>query len=179
MHRSGRKSDGGKPETHIDLGIGGLLKGIGSLIDLVSDMSESGKEKVERTGETDIPGGGKAMYGISVKIGLGGAPVIEKFGNVRETEHGAVIEETREPYTDVFDEGATLHILVELPGVESQDIKVEVRGDVLSLHAESAKRKYAKELLLPAKVDDTSLTSSYSNGILEIRMRKRGGEKRP
>lgn len=174
MPGKGREEDRGRAEIRVDLGLGGLLKGLGSLIELAAKLAEEqGVGQAERQGEVRGPGGARAVYGISVR--LGGKPVVERFGNVRETEHGAVVEETREPYTDVFDEGEEVVVLAELPGVDAADIKVEVHGDVLSLRAESAKRKYAKELLLPAEVEQETMKMSYSNGILEIRLHKKPG----
>lgn len=177
MAEGDREKRRGEAEIRVDLGLGGLLKGLGGLIELAARMAEEqGTGRVERRGEVSGPRGTRAVYGISVK--LGGTPVVERFGNVRETGQGAVVEETREPYTDVFDEKDEVVVLAELPGVDAGDIEVDVRGDVLSLRAASAQRKYAKELLLPGEVDAGSMKTSYSNGILEVRLRKQaGGEK--
>jgi HSP20 family molecular chaperone IbpA len=67
-------------------------------------------------------------------------------------EQGAVVEETREPMVDVFDEGDHLLLVAELPGVEAKDIHYEIEDDVLSLSAVRGERKYRKEVLLPAPV---------------------------
>ena len=163
-----------KPEAGIEFGLGGLFKGIGSFIDLLSKMTEEGKEEYTRSGE--VKGSGdkvKGVYGFSVKIGLGGKPVIEQFGNIKATEKGAVVEEVREPIVDVFDEGEHLVIISELPGVEEDDIHLDVKGDILDLTAEGKDRKYNKEVLLPSPVDAATMESSYKNGILEIRFKKK------
>ena len=168
-----RKRKGGG-EFEFDFGFGSLFKGIGSLFDLVSKMTEEGKEEYSRTGE--IKGLGdkaKAVYGFSVKMGLGGKPVIEQFGNIKATERGAVVAEVREPIVDVFDEGERLVVIAELPGVEESDIHLEVKDDILDLSAEAKERKYSKEVLLPSPVDAKSMETSYKNGILEIRLKKR------
>ena len=59
-----------------------------------------------------------------------------------------------------------------MPGVNQEDIKLELRGDVLEISAQTGDRKYHKEVLLPAKVNPESLISSYKNGILEIKINK-------
>ncbi len=154
-----------KKGEEFEFGFGSLFKGIGNLFDLVSQMTEEGKEEYTRTGE--IRGLGdkaKGVYGFSVKMGLGGKPVIEQFGNIKATERGAVVAEVREPLVDVFDEGDTLVVIAELPGVEEGDIHLEVKDDILDLSAEAEDRKYRKEVLLPSSVDAESMESSYKMG---------------
>lgn len=163
-----------KSGEEIEFGLGGLFKGISGLFDLVSKMVEEGKEEVTRTGE--IRGLGdkvKGMYGFTVKMGLGGKPIIEQFGNIKATEKGTVVEEVREPIVDVFDEEERLVVIAELPGVEESDVHLEVRDDILELTAEAKERKYRKEVLLPSPVDADSMESTYKNGILEIKLLKR------
>lgn len=154
------------------LGFGGLLKGIGNFIDLVSKMTEEGKEEVSRTGEFKIKGmpgrEAKGVYGFTVKMGMGGTPTVEQFGNIRETAKGPVVEEVREPMVDVFDEEDKVLVIVELPGVEETNINLEVKGDILTISAEDKGRKYSKEVLLPSAVDVSTMKTSYKSGILEI-----------
>jgi HSP20 family protein len=163
-----------KKEKGVEFGFGGLFKGIGNLFDLVSKMAEEGKEEYTRTGE--IKGLGekvKGVYGFNVKMGIGGKPLIEPFGNIKATEKGPVVAEVREPMVDVFDEEKELVVVAELPGVEEKDIHFKVRDNILDLSAEKGERKYKKEVLLPAQVDAESMKSSYKNGVLEVRLNKR------
>lgn len=159
------------------LGLGDLFRGIGDLIELLKKMEAEGKTEVSRTGE--LRGEGrlkdlKGVYGFSVKVGLGGEPTVETFGNIKKGETGAVVEEMREPLVDVFDEKGSIRIIAELPGVESDGIKVELVGDILTIAAESKERKYQKEVLLPAKGTRESLKTSYRNGVLEVTVAKAG-----
>jgi HSP20 family protein len=163
-----------RDKVEVDFGIGkmsfgGLFKGIGNLIDLASRL---GEEEVERKGQLKgLPKGIKGVYGFSVRT-LAGKPVIESFGNIRETARGPVVEEVREPIVDVIDEEDRILVIAELPGVSENQIRVEVTGDILNLTASDTDRKYAKELLLPGKVKVESLKTSYRNGILEITVEK-------
>ena len=160
-------------KARVELGLGGLFKGIGSLVDLVARMEAEGKEEETRTGEFEAAGGRlKGVYGFSVRTGLGGKPVIEQFGNLQETESGPVVVENREPLMDVFDEGERVLVIAELPGIEEKDVRLSVNGDILDVAASTRDRKYHKEVLLPASVDPESLESSYRNGVLEIRLAK-------
>ena len=168
----------GKEEGEVDFSLGkisfsGLLQGVGSLIDLLSSMEEKGKEEVKREKEFTSPSGHvRAVYGLSVKTGLGGRPTVESFGNVKRTARGPVVEEERQPLVDIFDEEDHVLVIAELPGVEENQISTTVEGDILTLSAANGERKYYKEVVLPAKVDASDLKSKYKNGVLEIRMSK-------
>jgi len=167
-----KKEENDKVEIDFGMGkisFGGLFKGLGNLIDLASKLSEEG---VEKKGEIrGLPKGAKGVYGFSIRT-LGGKPVIESFGNIRETAKGPVVEEVREPIVDVFDEEDHILVIAELPGVSEDKIKVEVAGDILSLAASDKDKKYAKEILLPSKVKPSSVKTLYKNGILEITLKK-------
>jgi HSP20 family protein len=159
-------------QVHVDLGFGGLFKGISNLLDLVGNLTEAG-ENMSRTGEVKFGDGEKmqGVYGFSIRTGLGGMPKVESFGNIRESEAGPVVADTREPIVDVFDEGPKLLVVAELPGVAKKEIKVELNGDVLALSTTGA-RKYAKEVLLPAAAKEEGMTTTYNNGVLEVRLEK-------
>jgi HSP20 family protein len=151
------------------ISFGGLFKGLGNLIDLASKLSEEG---YERSGEIrGLPKGAKGVYGFSIST-LAGKPVIESFGNIRETARGPVVEEVREPMVDIFDEKDHILVIAELPGVSESEIKIEVAGDILNLAASDRDRKYAKEILLPGKVRPDSIKTACKNGILEITLEK-------
>ena len=163
----------GRGSIGTDFGLGGMFKGIGGLLDLVSKMTEEGKEEYVSSGEVeDSEGKLKGVYGFSIRTGLGGTPVIERFGNIQETESGTVVTETREPLVDVLDERDRVVVIAELPGVEEKDIQVNVDGDILEISTSTDARRYQKEVLLPSAVDSKSLESFYRNGILEIRLAK-------
>ncbi len=163
-------------EVEVDFGLGkisfsGLFQGIGSFIDLVSKLEEEGQGEVTGEREFTNPSGQvKAVYGFSVQTKLGGMPTVESFGNVRRTAKGPVVMGERQPLVDVFDEKDHVLVIIELPGVEEEDISTKVKGDILILSAAHGERKYYKEVVLPEDVDVDTLTSKYANGVLEIRM---------
>jgi HSP20 family protein len=176
MEKEQRKAKN-KPEENVEIdfgmgkiGFGGIFKGLGNLIELASKMNEEG---ISKSGEIKgLPKDMKGVYGFKISTMGGGKPIIETFGNVKETAGGPVVEEVREPIVDVFDEKDHIMVIVELPGVSKEKIKIEVTGDILNLSTSDKTRQYAKEILLPHKVNAETMKTSYKNGILEITLEK-------
>lgn len=168
--REEKREEGDRIEIDFGMGkmsFGGLFKGIGDLIELANESGE-----FEKKGEIGgLPKEARGVYGFSVRT-MAGKPVIETFGNIRETTKGPVVEEIREPMVDIFDERAHILVIAELPGVSEEEIKIEVAGDILNLSASGKVRKYAKEILLPSKVKASPVKTSFKNGVLEITLER-------
>jgi HSP20 family protein len=170
----GKKPDAAKADPVVDIGLGSLFKGFGDFVGMLGNLVEAGDQQVNQTGEFKVKGlgdKGKGVYGVSVRVGIGGEPHVERFGNIRSTPEGTEVADVREPLIDVFDEGAEIVIAAELPGVKESAIEVEVRGDILAISS-SGERRYAKEVVLPSLVDAASLKRSFKNGLLELRLKK-------
>lgn len=163
---------GTRPKRPGGDGIGGLLSGLGDLINLAERLAEQGEQTTTQERQFTSPSGLSGVYGFSVRTGMGGTPTVERFGNVRGTSEGPVVSDTREPLVDVFDEAEEIVVVAEVPGVKETDIHLDVNGDVLALSATGPKRKYEKEILLPAAVDQAKMRQSYQNGYLELRFAK-------
>jgi HSP20 family protein len=153
---------------------GGLFKGIEKLVDLAEKAEKAGGElKREggwRGGTKERPA--RAVYGFTIRTGLGKAgPRIQTFGNIKKTKHGPAVTETREPLVDVFDEEGSITVIAELPGVKEEEIRLEAKEDILNLET-TGERKFAKEIILPAKVDFASRKMNFKNGILEVKFKK-------
>lgn len=153
-------------------GLGGILKGLGDFVNLFERLAEQGENGLNQQQEFTSPGGVRGVYGFSVRLGSGDTPTVEHFGNVRVTSEGPVVSDAREPLIDIFDEGDEVVVVAEVPGVQESDIHLELTGDVLVLSATGPKRKYEKEILLPAAVDPATRQQSYQNGYLELRFKK-------
>jgi HSP20 family protein len=168
--RRDRTSHGG-----IETGLGGMLKGLGDLVEKLGELAETGQE-LSKTGE--IHGSGKevrGIYGFTVKVGLGEeGPRIEPFGNIRrDIKSGRTeVQEVREPMVDVFEEDDHLLVLAELPGIGKEDLRIDLKDDVLTIFAERGDKKYRKEVLLPRSVAKEKIQVSCKNGILEIKCPK-------
>ena len=125
----------------------GILRGLGDLVERLGALAEK-SEELKQSGVFDINTGGKdakAVYGFSVKMGLGGDETkIEPFGNVRRNEQTGetVVQEVSEPLVDVLDENDHVLVLAEMPGVGDEDVTLDLVGDILTLHAERGSKKY-------------------------------------
>lgn len=168
-------------DDNLEFGFGGLLKGLGNLIDTASRLAEKG-ESLKKTGEINlgglenIKGVGelkglkdiKGVYGIQVGTLKDGRPSVRPFGNIKKTPKGPIVEEVREPMVDLFEEEEQIQVIAEMPGIAKEDISLEIRDDILVINAEGSRRKYHKELLLSKQPAKQEMKWSYHNGILEI-----------
>ena len=158
-------------KTGLDIGLGGIFKGLGAFIQTLGELGEKGEE-LRREGEIRIGKETKGVYGFTIKTGIAGEPTISSFGNIRKTPKGPVVKEEREPIVDIFDEKEEVRIIAEVPGVNKDLIKTEIKGDVLTLEAHDTGRKYYKEIVLPKNIQPGTLKTKYTNGVLEIRVKK-------
>lgn len=113
-------------------------------------------------------------YGYQITVGPDGKPKVREFGNVRPTARG-LIEQTgiREPLVDtaINEKENALTITAEMPGITKQDIKVNVADGFVSIHAEQGEKKYHTDIPVNAQLDDASAKATYSNGILELKIK--------
>ncbi len=115
---------------------------------------------------------GPYVYGFSMSLGPDGKPVIREFGNVRKSRFGPEIRDEREPLVDIMEEDEDVVVVAELPGVERDDIELHTTRDELVISVDTPKRRFRRELRLPARVDPNSAVASYKNGVLEVRLKK-------
>lgn len=110
------------------------------------------------------------VYGLSMKIGPGGEPVLKLFGDRKLLEEGF-----REPLYDqiVNEDEGKLKLLVELPGVEKKDIELNVLEDEATVSAIHGDIKYKARIRFKASIDQTSGSASYHNGVLEVTFKLR------
>ena len=163
-----------KDNTGFDfLGIGGLLKRVEKIVDMAGILEQ--EKTIHEEGEISFGHAGKdvkGVFGLTIRTVTGDSPKVEIFGNIRKTPEGPVVDEEREPISDLFDEEEEWVIVVEMPGIDEKDIKIDLREDIVVVFASSKHRKYRTELLLPTKVTNADLTTKYNNGVLEIRIKK-------
>jgi HSP20 family protein len=150
-------------------------------------------EEFERQIEEDIrrfvaqpeTGGRKPRYyyyGFEITVGPDGRPVVREFGNVKrrfDVERIEVVDEI-DPLTDVVEEDDKIKVVVDIPGVEKEDIRLHVSEDgrTLMVDARGKERRYHKEVRLPAAVDPNKTKATYRNGVLSVELEKAEKKKR-
>jgi len=122
------------------------------------------------TGTAEYP----YYYGYQVTVGPDGRPRIREFGNVKPAAKGLVEQSgVRQPLVDnVLDEKEnTLTITAEMPGVNKEDIKLNVTDQYVTIHAEKDDKKYHADIPVSVNLEESSTKAAYSNGILELKIR--------
>ena len=131
--------------------------------------------------EGNLPEDGKKnpfVFGFSVKAGPDGFPVFEDFGNTRIRPFGhqgekPVVDTRREPLTDINETEDQIAITVELPGVNKEDIDINVMEDKVEVNVKTESRKYFKSIDLSSPVETDSSKATYTNGILDLVLTKK------
>ena len=89
-----------------------------------------------------------------------------------------MISEEREPLTDIIEGDDDVAVTVEIPGVEKNNIELNVTNDILEIKVDTPNRKYHKRLDLPCDVLPKTTKATYKNGVLDVVI-KRKEKKRP
>jgi HSP20 family protein len=125
--------------------------------------------------EYETPEGGKMreigpiIYGYSVTIGPDGKPKMREFGNVKPFGvTGPQLTAEREPLVDVITTETETRVVVELPGVDKQNIKINAHDHSVEISADTPTRKYHRVVDIPSDADVDNSRSTYKNGILEV-----------
>lgn len=135
--------------------------------------------------EYETPEGGKVreigpmVYGYSMTIGPDGKPRVKEFGNVKSPmnwdrgfSRSPMISSRREPLSDVSMIDKEVRVVVEMPGIPKENIKINAYEDKVEVTTEGGK-KYRQVINIPPEADIETVKSTYNNGILEIIFKKK------
>ncbi len=75
-----------------------------------------------------------------------------------------------EPVTDLQDIGTILRVVVELPGLPEEKIKIDLEKTILAIHASDGAIRYKKVIRLPCEVRLSR--KRFFNGTLELVLEK-------
>jgi len=121
-----------------------------------------------------IPDGRPHVWGFSMTQIGDQPPEIQEFGNMN-LKHPGVIEAdlsdkygARKPLIDIMEAEDKLLVVVEMPGINKEDINLDSNGTTLDIKASSEDRKYSEHVELPARVLPDSAKATYNNGVLEV-----------
>jgi HSP20 family protein len=119
-------------------------------------------------------------YGYQVKVGPDGIPRIREFGNVRPAAKGLVEQSgVRQPLVDTIlnEKENTLTITAEMPGVDKENINVNLTDRHVTIHAEKRDKKYHADLPIDVELGESFAKATYSNGMLELKIRLKEASK--
>ena len=97
-------------------------------------------------------------------------------------------EMTQVPYVDVIDRDKDIVVTADLPGVAKDDIRLNIRDNMLEISAEKKTEQETREegylrrergfsgfyrtIRLPTPVDEGKAQASFNNGVLEVTLPK-------
>ena len=152
------------------------------IFDEMQKMFESTnfKEMIENMLRDGFEPNKRFIHGFSMNIGPDGKPKIQEFGNrpIKTPDGNPIISDEREPLTDIIEGDNDIAVTVEMPGVEREDVDLNVTRDALEINVDTPKRKYHKRLDLPCDVIPKTTKATYKNGILDVVV-KRKEKKKP
>lgn len=167
-----------------------IHKEMNRMFDAFNDISNNAPKELVREYETKEGGKvrevGPIVYGYSMTIGPDGKPHVREFGNVKSLNNNAVkkigtqpdavsqISAEREPLVDVNITDKEVKVVVEMPGIRKEDIKIKAYDSQVEVTtSKDAQRKYHKNIELPELAEVETARSAYNNGILEITFDKK------
>jgi HSP20 family protein len=164
-----------------------MEKEMEKMVNQFNDISSNAPKELIREYETQegdkVREVGPIVYGYSMTIGPDGKPKIREFGNVKPTSAGRMagrasgikpqISAEREPLSDVNVTDKDVKVVLEMPGIKKEDIKINAYEYEVEVIADNPQRKYHKTIELPNDIDIETARSTYNNGILEVTFNKK------
>jgi HSP20 family protein len=166
-----------------------------SMFGRLSDIQANAPKEMVREYQTSdgakVSEIGPLVYGYSMTIGPDGKPQVREFGNFQSPgQLGATgiggkaaksspqqISVEREPLIDVNTTDKEVKVVLEIPGVKKEDIKLSAYDEAVEVTANNPQRKYHKVIDLPKEANPKTAKSTYQNGILEITFSKKENAK--
>jgi HSP20 family protein len=125
------------------------------------------------------------FYGPIVELSRLQGELNRLFAAFVETNKGGAPASSWDPNVDVLDDGQTIKILAELPGVEASDVRVSIRGRVVMIRGTKKGRirtkegmrffcmeryfgNFMKSVPLPRPVNSHLAKTRMRNGLLEL-----------
>ena len=137
-----------------------------SLEEIISEILDSFDEK-------DIDLSKPLKVGFSLSLDEKGYIRIDEFGVLKGEE--ASEKKPEAPLVEVIDFEKEVLVVVETASLKDNDIDVRVNGNEMIFSNHNSK-KFLKKVSFPCTVKEETLKTNYNNGVLELRLSKRGKE---
>ena len=121
---------------------------------------------------------GPFMYGFNVGIGPDGNPTVDSFGNIKPKPYTGKpeVQKSRVPLVEVQELDDQLIVIAEMPGVLKEEIELKSTTNSLTISTKPDTQgrsiSYYKEIDLPVAINSDYAKARYTNGILEIKLKK-------
>ena len=135
--------------------------------DIFEDMLDDLIDRIDEIGDT-VP----MVYGFSVTKRPGEAPEIFEFGSRPMVDDP--VPDGYKPLLEIFETDDCVHVVAELPGIEKEDVSMDATENTLTIRVLIEDREFVEAIDLPARVDPSSATASYRNGVLEVALARTG-----
>lgn len=123
------------------------------------------------------------IKGYSIIIDSNKKPIIKKFENVDLKDFKKTLIKKRELITDVIDRHDRISIILEIPKVKEENIRIKCYEKSVEIKAYRKIKDeinkpvsnimYNKKIKLSTKISPRTLVSKYNNGILELNLTKK------
>src|ERR687892_864634 len=168
-------------------GFDDIFKGFDEMRNRMEREFEDGFKQFESSTPKDLvreyetPEGAKVreygpfVYGYSMTVGPDGRPKVREFGNVKspfqEGRSGfrtrPLISSEREPLVDISTTDKEIKVVVEMPGVSKEDIKVNAYDSTLEVTTqEGTSKRYHETIELPEEAELGTAKSKNKKWIL-------------
>jgi HSP20 family protein len=114
-----------------------------------------------------------AIIGFSMRLSSDGKPLVEEFGNVSKAGLKPVVAKVREPLVDIQLAEKNVFVTVELPGVEKENVKLNIPDEQTLEIIVAGQNSFYKKLSLPVQIKKEQSKAKFKNGILEISLDKK------
>ncbi|MFX0207761.1 MAG: Hsp20/alpha crystallin family protein [Candidatus Hodarchaeota archaeon] len=158
------------PFWNLDEYFNNLINEMNSRFDQMRQMFEKGFEEQSK-GDSKIF---RRSWGYSYQLGPDGIPQVQTWGDLPEGfqlpfgNHKALTSST-DPTIDLIEDEEGIHLVAEIPGIDKQNLDVEVTESQVRITGSQEDRSYHKEIKLPGKIKPKTTKVSLRNGILEFR----------
>lgn len=153
------------------LGFGGILKSLEKSPAFSEKLKETNaqiEQNLAMTGTKHKPAVITGHFSIRPILG-GGDGITGTIGTTQPTRTGIAAKKRKEPILEVVEEGPDrLKVIAEVPAAGGKDIKVDLKGRLLTITAPG----FLRMVTLPYPASETG--TSYKNGILDVKLKKRG-----
>ena len=152
--------------------------------DLFSDINAPNEIMIDYEAQEDVGVGefSSFVYGYSMTVELhdkpriGGSSRSKKKKGVSE-HNGPQISSEREPLAEINVYDKEVRVVLEMPGVSKEHIKIQVYNNSVEVSCDHPQIKY-QVIDIPRVADIKTIRSTYKNGILEIVFKKKEKLKR-